>query len=236
MPAQFTPGYIFEETEEVSPTKLNNLVDLATLTGLGVSEFGGGTAGILVYGSTAPPLERGKLWYDTNAGSEGLKFAWVSATNGSVSKWLYATPRRDTLVWTNTAVSMGMPLFIGRPGFRHIGNEFIVFDGSIFPMASSHQGASGADPMMVIPVEHASASRPVQCAWAGFVKGIFGNSPLTGGNRVHTRFDNPQQFRDDTIPSRGMTWGIQHLSTAAAVSDVPFTLWGFGPAYEDLSP
>jgi len=241
--AQFTTGYLFGETEEVTPTKLNNMVDNASMTGLNVTNFAGGTAGVFVYGNTAPPLQRGILWYDTTAGAEGLKYAFVSPSNGSISKWLYLTPKREMICWTPSSASVGYPLYIADK-FQTVFNTTATlarwraegYDGAIFPYIIYEGSPSLSSPAMVIPSENVSGSGPITCIYSGFAQCIFGNAPLTAGNRLQVHYEEgpSNTFRDNLgITVRGYTFGISNGLTPPPGQNAAAIIWG-SPAYEKL--
>lgn len=239
MMATFTPGYTFVDGEQVTPTKLNNLIDLATLSNLGYSNFGG-SAGVLVYSSTAPPRTNGALWYDTTVGAEGLKYAFVSYSAASISKWLYLTPRRDMVCWTDAACSAHFPMFISRQGFRSngsstAGSDLVAYDG--IPLLKIWSGVTGGATMpnvlMVIPTETASASSPVVCAWAGFIGTLFSNSPLSRGQPVvYDASSITGYFRSETYPAKSLTYGMLTQDYGASYSNAASIIWG-SAAYED---
>lgn len=234
--ASFTPGITFrDDGTKYSPTDFNNLVDQASLTGLSATNFAGGTAGLIFYGNTAPPLQRGAFWYDTSVGSEGLKVAFISASNASISKWLYLTPRRECIVWTETRVSLGYPLFYNRAGFAIGGHQWVTYDGMRFDRVFYYDAASGPHPLMVIPTESVAGSGPVTCMWAGIVPtAVFGNSPLAAGSFVFTNYATPGTFQDSNqgIPAR---YHVHGVNTRAGTTP-GMILWGGGSAIEDLTP
>ena len=234
--AQFTPGFTFHDGDKVHPADLNNLIDQASLTGLGATNFAGTGAGLIFYGNTAPPLQRGALWYDTTVGSEGLKVAYISASNGSFARWLYMTPRREGVFWTVSSCSLGFPMFLNRSGFAISGHQWNQFDGCKFDRIFLYDAASGPNGAMVIPTESASASSPVVCAWAGLVRCTFGNNPLAAKDPVFTNYQTPGTFTAGGVAASAHVWGVQleAFSQAGQPANPTAILHGAGPAIEDF--
>jgi hypothetical protein len=178
--ATFTPGYTFLAGEQLTPTKLNTLISSAVFTNLTASNFAGSLIQVLIYGNAAPPYALGRLWYDTTSGAEGLKMCFQTPS-ASYSAWLYMTPRREGLFFTNTGVSIGEPLFLQGPPRTTATCAWYQFDGCLFPIVGPQANASGAHPFFVHAMETAAASSIVRCAWAGIVPCINLNQSWTPG-------------------------------------------------------
>jgi len=250
-------GYNFGATEELSPTKLNNLLDLATLTGFGYTNFAGtSSAAVFAYGSVEPTRKRGLIWYDTTPGQEGCKFAILSPSNASVSKWAYATPRREGLFWTYCGASIGSPMFLYRGGqggaqlgFPIVtsnpgpgasaagGTDYTTYDGLMLANVSRFDNSSGMNAAMVIPTENVVGAGPVVCAWSGLVRCQFSNNPLALGDPVWTALLNSQIFTSGVPNAKSNVWGVQMeaFSQAGSPAFPTVLLWGTGPAIEDYS-
>lgn len=190
MTIQATPGVIFAQDEKVTPEKLNNLVDLATVTNIPIADV---LTSVVppTYGSTAPGFTRGAIWYDTIPGYEGLKYAYLSASNASVTRWLYRTPHWDGVFWADSGATLGMPQYLAPVGSPLAGNLWVQFDGCmyprIFPPLPSSTPTSTDSLAMVIPLESVGASRPCVCAICGLVPGVF-LSTITAGLVVSSSY------------------------------------------------
>lgn len=192
-----TPGYRFDQDEKVTPTKLNNLVDLATITNIPADQIVGSGARPPVYGSVAPSLTRAQIWYDTTPGFEGLKYAFISASNASIAKWLYRTPHWDGIFWADSGATLGVPQCIFANS-NIVGGLFVQrFDGMMFPRiqpvwsnSSATAGLSGA---WVIPMESVAAAKPCVCAMMGFTPGVF-SAPITAPSHVFASGFTPSSF------------------------------------------
>lgn len=79
MPASLQRGYTFGATEQVTNTKLHNLVDNGTVTGVDETTLASGRG--LVVRSTSQPSNTNSLWVDTNFSTPLIKVytgaAWV---------------------------------------------------------------------------------------------------------------------------------------------------------------
>lgn len=64
MPATITRGYTFGATELVTNTKLHNLVDNATISGIDATNLASGSG--LIIRSTSAPSNTNAIWVDTN--------------------------------------------------------------------------------------------------------------------------------------------------------------------------
>lgn len=184
MTIQVTPGHNFQQDEKLTPEKLNNLVDLATVTNIPLADVLTSVVP-LTYGSIAPGLTRGAIWYDTTPGYEGLKYAYLSASNASIAKWLYRTPHWDGVFWADSGATLGCPQYLAPVGNVLGGNLWVQFDGCmyprIFPPLPSSTPTSTDSLAMVIPLESVGASRPCVCAIAGLTPGTF-LSTITAGH------------------------------------------------------
>ena len=220
MPA-ITLGFSFVNGQKVSPTDLHRLVDEAAIGQFANSDFSGNVQ-YFTYGPTRPSLVRGAAHYDTTAGLEGMYFAFVSASNGSVSGWLCATPRRECYCWAATNVSAGMPVFLGRPHIFGEGRDYTIYDGMIFPTAWTYSGASGADAAYWITLESAGTDQPVKCMWAGLLpSGLLGISAPSDTNPLYVNVASSGQLASGAPTSRSVPIGIGSI------------LWGSGAAIVD---
>jgi|SRR5262245_16647179 len=187
MTIQVTLGQHFAQDEQVTPEKLNNLVDLATITNIPLADVLTGPVVPAFYGSTAPTLRRGQMWYDTTPGYEGFKYAFLSASNSSVSKWLYRTPHWDGIFWADSGATLGCPQYLAPADRPSSGNLWVLYDGHMFPRMVPPLPASnpsGSDSLAcVIPLESVAASRPCVCAIVGMAPGNF-LSTITAGHVV----------------------------------------------------
>ena len=241
MPPIITPGYSFTVNEKVTPDKLNKLVDLATYTGVSVSEVVSSGGRCLDYGSVAPTLERGHIWFDTTPGFEGLKSAFLTASNASFARWLYRTPHWDGVFWAESGATYGIPQFLG--GFDNWKNgyyNFQLFDGHAFPRIVPANPAAGEvlpfnNLVCVVPLESRSDPGPVVAAIGGLVPGVFDKSTITLGSFVCVPNVSPGLFTtfQNTGPAvRSLLLGIV-MSTAASPSSNPSWLKWVTPAVED---
>jgi len=229
--AQITLGREFVDGDQLTPTNMNDLVDAATVTGFLPSDFNLGSVKFFSYGNTRPALTRGAAVFDTTAGLEGMYFAFVSASQGSVAGWLCATPRRELYCWAASAVSLGTPLFIGRPRTFGVGQEYTVFDGCIFPTVYQFTNPSGADAAHFIALESVQPNSPVKCMWAGIIPASL---PLLSGSAP------PQAllYIDNTAPGRcqaAQTPSAKSIPIGVPLSGGGAILWGTGGAIDDNS-
>lgn len=171
-------GYSFTNGEKVTPAKLHALIDSAAITGLSASHFANSsTCQILYYGPTAPSPYLGRLWYDTTPGSEGLKYAFVSPSNASISAWLYRTPRLECMcLLASSAVSQGATLFIphtlvGQPSTA-------VYDGLVLPLVEQVANATFPGSAYFVAAESAQGlGSAVKCIAMGPAPNtVFGNT------------------------------------------------------------
>jgi len=237
MAATATPGYIFEATEKVTPAKLNALVDNATISGIPSSEVIVAPNKELTYGGSVPALEKGRIHYDTTPGFEGLKFAFVSASNASVARWLYRTPHFDGIFWADSGASMGAPQYLA----GHVRPIcWQAFDGHLFPRiqpALPSSAPSQVDSLqMVVPLESVGASRPVVCAILGLVPGKFLTTPLTG-RIVYSSSYTPMGF-DAAVNAIPVNRSVIHgMSFPGGSPDVTLPSWILtGPLFQDSAP
>lgn len=216
-----TLGFEFQDGQKVSPNDLHRLVDEATISGFVQADFSG-SARAFTYGNSRPTLDRGVVHYDTTAGLEGLYFAFVSASHGSVSGWLCATPRRECYCWAATAVSAGLPVFLGRPHIFGEGREYTQYDGIQFPTAWVYTGASGADSGFWITLESVTNDRPVKCMWAGLIPhSLLGASTPSSTNPLYINIAGSAQLASGAPSSRSVPIGIGSI------------IWGSGAAIVD---
>lgn len=236
-----TPGYRFDQDEKLTPTKLNNLVDLATITNIPSDQIVGSGARPPVYGSVAPSLTRAQIWYDTTPGFEGLKYAFISASNASVAKWMYRTPHWDGIFWADSGATLGVPQVI----FAN-SNQFGLFvqrfDGMMFPRIqpvwSSSTPTNGLLGAFVIPMESVTAGKPCVCAMMGYVPGVF-NTNITSPSNVYASGFTPSSF--DTFANgvpRAQSYVLgTSAAPAGAIPGVTLASWLFlGLMHMDLTP
>lgn len=85
MPATLTRGYSFGATEQVTNTKLHNLVDLGSVSGLDQTNLVAGSG--IVVSSVSSPSDTDALWLDTS-GTITLKYyngsSWVAVSGSSI--------------------------------------------------------------------------------------------------------------------------------------------------------
>ena len=240
--AKITRGISFSDGEQVTPTKLNNLINTATLGNVSASDLGVNVR-TFFYGSSAPPISQGTIWYDTTPGSEGLKYAFISPSSGSVAGYCYLMPRREAYFWTESAVSAGMPLIVARTSFAISGLHAKVYDGLALPSVwyySAHTGGSWAYPYVVVSMESvAVAGNPVKCAWAGLIPAWTGGSDVTAANMFLVNIENNnlsfQNAASGAVPQRQMVIGtVLHNTSNPTFSAPNFLLWGTGCVHEDI--
>lgn len=230
-----TLGIELQNGQAISPDNLEDLVELATVSGLEPTDFTDGILG-LTYGNTRPTLTRGRIHYDTTAGLEGLVYSFLSASNGSVTGWLYALPRRECYCWASSSVSAGTPVFIGNPQYVLNGPPFYtVFDGCVFPNVFTYSGASGPNPGFFITMETVEANKPVKCMWAGIVptsvvvlNGTDSRASIASPFFVDYAVAHSVKFGQPT--KRGFVYGVNTLNNATGEGAV---VWGTGPVLED---
>lgn len=217
-----TLGFSFNNGDRVSPQALHSLVDDASVNNFTTNDFNLGSVQFLTYGSTRPSLVRGAIHYDTTTDLAGLYFAFVSASNGSVSGWLCSTPRRECYCWAASAVSLGTPLFVGTPGQFTV--EYTVFDGCVFPNVWQFTGASGPDSAFYVALESVGPGRPVKCVWAGLLQPSLPQlSAASPTAPLYVDVSAPDSLKWGAPSTRSFPFGIGSL------------LWGNGAAIEDIS-
>lgn len=237
-----TPGYRFDQDEKVSPTKLNNLVDLATVTNIPQDQVISGGGRPPVYSSTAPTLQRGQIWYDTTPGFEGLKYAFISASNASVSKWLYRTPHWDGIFWADSGATLGVPQVLFANSNLTGGLYIIRYDGMMFPRMqppfSSSTPTAGLTGAWVIPMESVTPSNPCVCAQLGYVPGVF-NAAITAPANVFASGFTPSRLDTYALGSpiaRSYVLGTS-AAPAGSIPGVTLASWLFlGCMHMDLTP
>lgn len=236
MPPIVTLGRSFINGEQLTPTKLNELVDTATVSGFALNDFNLGSLQFYTYGNTRPSLSRGAIHYDTTAGMEGIVFAFLSASNGSVSAWLYGLPRRELMCFTHTAVSAFTPMFLGKPNNVST-QEGIIFDGCIFPQVWQYSTSSGPDAALFVTLESAAASKFVKCMWTGVLPdAVILNGAASGasvGSPLFIDYSNGGAFKAGQPTPRELIFGVNTLNGPTGRGGI---LWGFGCAIEDLTP
>lgn len=179
--SDFTRGNTFASDDKVTPAGLNSLVESATVTNVSLSELGVSFKSIF-YSDVDPGVTDGRIWYDTTAGQEGLKYAFISPSNASVAGWLYATPRREAYYWADTSVSVGSPLFIAHRNNTETQLAAHAYDGLMLLKAYLVTGstdATGSGPVLVVSQESRTGAGPVKCAWAGLIPADTFNSQVT---------------------------------------------------------
>lgn len=200
-------GYEFKDGQKVSPASLHSLIDEAAVTGFAAADFALGSIKFATYGDTRPTLARGAIHYDTTAGIEGLYYAWVTASNASISGWLSAVPRRECYCWAASAVSLGTPVFLGRPDIGG-GPDYVNYDGCLIPSVYRYTGASGPDPAFFVTLESAAASSPVKCMWAGLapptLPGLGGFTPATP---TYVDYADPGSLKSGSPSARNLIFG-----------------------------
>jgi hypothetical protein len=241
--ATITRGYNFQDGEQLTPGKMNDLVDLATITDVTLSDFGSALQAFN-WGDADPGVSPGGIWYDTGA-DPGCKFAFVSPSNASISDWLYATPRREAIYWTESSVSLGTPMMLYRRGFEEGGAGFKVYDGALLPTVWEQAGSASASelsPYLVIAMESVGNGSPVKCAWAGLVPAWTHESQVTqtflaqidptDSNRIHT----DALYQGELRASLVSYWKMDEASGASrADSHGTFHLNNAGDPVPDVS-
>lgn len=230
-----TLGIELKNGTQIAPEDLENLVELASVSGIDATDFAAGVNG-LTYSNTRPTLTHGKIHYDTTQGLEGLVYAFLSASNGSVAGWLYATPRRECYCWASSAVSAGTPVFVGVPGYTlNSAPHYEVYDGCIFPKVYTYSGASGPNPAFFITMETVEAAKPVKCMWAGLVptsvvvlNGTTSQASIASPFFVDYAQAHSVKFGNPL--ARGFVYGVNTLNNATGEGAV---IWGGGPVIED---
>jgi len=184
--SDFTRGYTFEPDEKLSPGKLNQLIENATVSNITAAELGPDFSRIF-YTNADPGCTYARIWYDTLPGHEGLKYSFVSPSNASICGWLYATPRREGYYWAETSVSNGTPCFVGSTFTVENWVAYHKYDGTallkIHPAVGSTT-ASEATPALVVTTESRSGAGPVRAAWAGLINANTHQSQVTFGNPI----------------------------------------------------
>jgi len=236
MPPIISLGRSFVQGEQLTPTKLNELVDTATVSGFALSDFDLGTLNFYTYGPVRPTLARGAVHYDTTTGAEGIVFAFLSASAASVSSWLYGTPRREIMCFTHTAVSAYTPMFMGKPHSVST-TEYIIFDGCAFPQIWQYSASSGPDNALFVTLESAAASKFVKCMWTGLLPDavlLSGSaSQASVGSPLFVDYSAGGAFKADRPTPRELIFGVNTLNGTSGTGAI---LWGFGCAIEDLTP
>lgn len=201
--AKLTRGITFANNERLTPAKLNNLINQTVLNDIQSSDFDADFQ-TYYYGPSAPGVTLGRCWYDTTSGSEGLKFAFLSASNASVKGWLHAFPRREAYYWCATSCSLGTPLFVGSRKYETdlTDRQWTLYDGSIFPNVTplpASASAEGLSPAMVVAMESRTGSGPVKAAWCGLIPADVSTAAPSARNAL---------FADPTSPARLQAGGF----------------------------
>jgi hypothetical protein len=247
--AEFTRGRTFSNGEQLSPAKLNSLINNATLGSVTADDLG--TALLpYSYGDTAPACTGAHIWYDTTAGSEGLKYAFVS-TNLSIASWLYATPRREGIYWVNEAVSLGTPLFVFQKGSENAGVGWRTYDGVNLPMVFRCTARSQITPQAVVAMESVSGAGPVKCAWTGIIPADTLGSQVSIGDLLYIDPDAPTKFKVGSFnlwrnrmlahwtlneaagATRSDTLGTLHLQDTGTVPQTAGKVDAYGAEFND---
>lgn len=236
MPPTITLGRAFSNGEQLTPTKFNQLVDLATITGLVPADFDLSSLQFFTYGPTRPTLMRGAAHYDTTSGLEGMVFAFVSASSASVSTWLYATPRRESMCWASSAISAYTPVFVGKPNSISSSSEYTVFDGTLFTNVWQYSGASGPDSAQFVTVESTPGGAPVKCAWAGMLPDALllngASSGASAGSPLFVDYTDPGAFKAGAPTPKQLIFGVNTRNVSSGAGSL---LWGPGAAIENIS-
>lgn len=241
MPARIIPGYHFGQNEQVSPAKLNRILDLAQIVDIPIADVVPATSKELVYGGSTPALERGRIHYDITPGFEGLKWAFISASFASISRWLYRTPHLDGIFWADSGATYGLPQYIA----GHVawtGCFFKLYDGCIFPRVLPAEPAS--DPIvphnlgMVIPLESRTSPGPIAAAVRGIVPGVWLGTAASNG-MVYSSSYTPTGFNAvvDTIPvNQSAIFGVLS-APPGGVPGITLPSWLYwGTALQDSKP
>lgn len=208
--ADITRGHTFNDGDRLTPDNLNALVNSSQVKNIASTELGSGLV-LPVWGASAPSLIGGRMWFDTTSGQEGLKYAFVSPSNASISGYCYATPRREAYFWAATTVSMGAPLFLGAPRQFTDSRGYIEYDGVLLPIAAP---AHAADPFSITPAlvvaTESGGPGPIRCAWSGLIPALIFGSGASLGSTLSI---------DHSAPYR---WAVDHPDLA------------FGSFFKDL--
>jgi hypothetical protein len=198
--SNFTRGNTFASDAVVTPAGLNDLVEAATVTNVSLDELGADFKSIF-YGSTDPGITNARIWYDTTAGIEGLKYAFVSPSNASIAGWLYATPRREAYYWASTTVSIGSPMVIGRYNDVETQMALHLFDGlalmKTYPVAGSTV-ATDVNTAWVVAQEARVGAGPVRCAWAGLIAADTFSSNISQSNPLYIDHHSSLKFTESS--------------------------------------
>lgn len=189
--ATFTRGYSFGSTEQLTPAKMNQLINDGSLADISEADIGGDFA-FYHHGDTAPSVSMSPgVWYDTTPGQEGLKFYHWSPSNASLSAWLYATPRREAYYYCSSPVSMGTPLFVSKV------NEagWSDYDGLSLPTVWLAGDREEITPTVVVAMESVAQAGPIKCAWTGVIPADTFGSQVSLGDLLYIDPDAPTKFK-----------------------------------------
>lgn len=212
--ATFSKGYTFKTTEQLSPAKMNSLINDGSLGDITEDDIGG-DFGFYSHGDTAPSVSMApSVWYDTTPGAEGLKYNYWSPSNASISAWLYATPRREAYYYCSSPVSMGTPLFVFKVGEA----GWSDYDGLSLPTVWLAGDRSEITPACVVAMESVAAAGPVKCAWSGIIPADTFGSQVSLGDLLYVDPDAPTKFKTGSFNpwARGLVshWTLDGASGA----------------------
>lgn len=240
--AHLTKGYTFSEGEQLTPEKMNTLLNNA-----GVTEISGADLTVegsaLRYGPTVPSVSPGLLWYSTTAGHQGLYFGSRSSSNASVSGWIGLMPRREVFVMATTTVSFGNPLFIGpRPGDDN--ERFARYDGSFFlygiPFYNRDESIFGTSNTVppggaLISMESRMGCGIVRAAWAGIVPAPTPGTNVSLGHVFSVNIADPETPRNFiTAQSNVLGVALQNAPNTGT-SEAPWLMWGGPGLFTDIN-
>lgn len=218
--ATFSRGYTFGSAEQLTPQKMNQLINDGSLSNITEADIGGDFA-FYYHGDTAPSVSMSPgVWYDTTPGSEGLKYYYWSPSNASISSWLYATPRREAYYYCSSPVSMGTPLFV----FKSDSAGWSDYDGLSLPTVWLAGDRSELTPAVVVAMESVAAAGPVKCAWSGIVPADTFGSQVSLGDLLYVDPDAPTKFKTGSFNpwARGLIahWTFDGASGATRADSV----------------
>lgn len=223
--ARFVRNTELRDGAKITPGNLTALVGSASVEDIALSDLDSSLRQ-LYHGPTAPSLTMGTIWYDTTSGQEGLKYAWLTPSSGSLSGFLYATPRREAFYWAATTVSVGAPCFLYRDGAAEAGVHLHEYDGTFLPILHQYFAASTQPaPTVVIPMESRVGAGPVKAAWAGLVPAWTNASRVTAGDILYINLADPSPWRTERVPDSLLTslaayWKFDEDPTDGTPSEV----------------
>jgi hypothetical protein len=217
--ANLTRSLVLTSGERLTPAKLNALITGTTVTNVTPADLGA-DFGTYSYGDTAPGFTNvTPLWYDTTAGSEGMKYAFLSPSNVSIAAWCYLIPRREAIYWATTHVSLGAPLFfLGEQDSND--QVFQTYDGAILPKVQPVSSEVETRLPGVVAMESVNGPGPVKCAWAGIVP-VWAEAGWEGAPPASVDPDSPAQWNLGFLNplSVGLRhwWNFNEASGATAI-------------------